>query len=189
MRVLTLKSVLLGLGASLMSLTSVGCNESVDTNQQRRYDNEQSFAEFASKSDYEAKTLPGLFGKDAIVYMKWLERPNPSGTQASPGQTTYVRMNYRGSELVSWLKDGSGLFSENYNESRPSPMRVSEQILGMRIALQHMQVGDKVSVAIPWYLAYGSTGKTSGYSIIIPPYLAMHFEVSLLEIVGEESNE
>lgn len=189
MKALTFKSALLWLGALFVSFASVGCNETIDTDQQRRYDNEQAFAKFASKSDYEAKTLPGLFGKDAIVYMKWLERPNLDGKQVSPSHTAYVRINYRGSELVSWLKDGSGLFNENYNESRPNPMRVSDQILGMRIALQHMQVGDKVSVAIPWYLAYGSTGKTSGYRTIIPPYLAMHFEVSLIEIVGEESNE
>ena len=49
---------------------------------------------------------------------------------------------------------------------------------GFSTALQHMKVGDKWEVWMPWRLAYGVTGKGN-----IPGYTTLVFEIELVEIV------
>ena len=54
----------------------------------------------------------------------------------------------------------------------------SDLIDGFSTALQHMEVGDKWEVWIPWQLGYGAVGRgdIKGYSTLV-------FEIELLEIV------
>ncbi len=166
---------------ALVGLTLVSCTENVDVSQQRRYDSEQAFAPFATNAAYQKVTVPGFVGNDAFVYMQWLE--HGSGT-ASPAMTDYVRVHYRGYLLTSWAKDNTqGLFESNFDQEVVSPRLVSGTIPGFAAALQNMKVGDRVSVVIPWYLAYGSAAQGS-----IPSYSALRFELRLLAIDGNTTN-
>ena len=67
--------------------------------------------------------------------------------------------------------------TENRNNI-PSTFTVSGLIDGYRTALQHMQVGDKWEIWIPWNLGYGASGSSN-----IPGYTALVFEVELVSIV------
>ena len=49
---------------------------------------------------------------------------------------------------------------------------------GFSTALQHMQVGDKWEIWIPWELAYGANGRNP-----IPGHTMLVFEVELVDIV------
>lgn len=161
------------------------CTESIDTAQQRRYDNEQAFTTFANNSTYERRSTPGLVGADAFVYMQWLER---GAATVTAKQTDYVRVQYSGYLLTAWINNGGGLF-ESADLNVVKPRRVSEFIPGFSTALQNMVVGDKVSVIIPWYLAYGNSEANSGSQVTIPSYSALRFELTLLSNEGDTSDE
>ena len=54
-------------------------------------------------------------------------------------------------------------------------LAVSGLVDGFATALQHMHIGDKWEVYIPWTLAYGETGSKS-----IPGFSVLKFEITLL---------
>ena len=54
-------------------------------------------------------------------------------------------------------------------------LAVSGLVDGFATALQHMHIGDKWEVYIPWTLAYGKTGSKS-----IPGFSVLKFEITLL---------
>lgn len=164
-----------------LALLAVGtsCSETVDTSLLRREESEKAFASYSGDANYSKQTLGGFSGKDAFVYMQWLERG--AETAPSPRATDYVRINYRGYLLSSWAKDSnSGLFQSNFDKTMPDAMQVSNMIPGFALALQKMKVGDRVSVLIPWYLAYGAVAQLS-----IPAYSALRFEIKLTEVLGD----
>lgn len=162
------------------SLILASCSESIDGEEQRRYNNEQAFKTFVSNSSYKAVTSPGYYGQSSVVYIQWLEQ----GTGERPKATDYVRINYSGHLLTSWAEDGSGLFDANTSPNPKATSRVSGYIPGVRIALENMKVGDHVNVIIPWYLAYGARG-----TALIPSYSALHFDLKLHSIAGDYSDE
>lgn len=67
------------------------------------------------------------------------------------------------------------------NSSSPTSFNVIE---GWGIALQHMKVGDKWLVYLPWTLAYGTTGNSGG-SVTIPGCSTLVFEIELINIVSQ----
>lgn len=162
------------------SLLLGSCSESIDGVEQRRYNNEQAFKTFATNSNYKAVTSPGYYGKSSIIYMQWLEQ----GSGETPKATDYVRINYTGHLLTSWVQDGSGMFDSQNSSNPKAKLRVSGYIPGMRIALENMKVGDHVNVIIPWYLAYGADNNG-----VIPSYSALHFDLKLHSIAGDYSDE
>jgi peptidylprolyl isomerase/FKBP-type peptidyl-prolyl cis-trans isomerase FklB len=54
----------------------------------------------------------------------------------------------------------------------------NELIDGFSTALQHMEVGDKWEVWIPWQLGYGAIGQRE-----IKAYSTLVFEIELVDIV------
>lgn len=163
--ILTTASLLLG-----------SCSESIDGVEERRYNNEQAFKTFATNSNYKAVTSPGYYGQSSIIYVQWLER----GSGATPKATDYVRINYTGHLLTSWVQDGSGTFDSDNSTNPKVRQRVSGYIPGMRIALENMKEGDHVNVIIPWYLGYGADNTAR-----IPSYSALHFDLKLRSIAGD----
>ena len=53
----------------------------------------------------------------------------------------------------------------------------AKMIAGLKEGLQQLQVGDKATLFIPFYLAYGETGNS-----FIPPKSNLIFEVEILEL-------
>ena len=164
---------ILGL-ASLFALSS--CNDTIDTQQQRREDNEKAFRSFQGKSGYSRVSIPGIYG-DNYIYMNDVTRG--TGT-VKPIATDNVRRQYTGYLTTDWVKDGNVAESFDSNASKTviDPSKVSGDIIGMAIALQNMVVGDDVEVVIPWYLGYGAASISS-----IPSYSSLFFKVKLVEII------
>lgn len=161
----TLALALLGIGM----MTS--CSETIDLDLEARVQNEQTFATYASKSEFQKVSLPGDHA-DRYVYMQWLERA--SDRTQRPLATSYVRMKYTGRLLRSnRIIDQADAASVRLLRQ----MKLDEQISGMSIALQNMALGDKARVVIPWYLAYGEAHRGN-----IPAYSALSFDIELLEI-------
>lgn len=164
---------ILGL-ASLFAFSS--CNDTIDTQQQRREDNEKAFRSFQGKSGYSRVSIPGIYG-DNYIYMKYVTRG--TGT-VKPIATDNVRRQYTGYLTTDWVKDGDAAesFDSNTTKTVIDPSKVSGDIIGMAIALQNMVVGDDVEVVIPWYLGYGAASISS-----IPSYSSLFFKVKLVEII------
>src|SRR5574344_726957 len=99
----------------------------------------------------------------------------------SPIYSDSVQVNYRGYLLksTSYLSsDDSELgyeFDESYSgkysleTARPSSFYVGGLVDGFPTALQHMHVGDRWKIYIPYQLGYGTSGSTSipGYSVLV----------------------
>lgn len=165
-----------GVVLTLGLLVLASCSETIDTEKQRRSDNEKAFNAYNNDKDYEQVTLPGNFG-DRYVYMKWEHKAEDRTKK--PKATDYIRMRYTGKLLTS-----KAIFekvdAENINTLKSS--RVSSYIAGMSIALQNMALGDKATIAIPWFLAYGADNTR-----VIPSYSALIFDVELVDISAEEN--
>ncbi len=95
------------------------------------------------------------------------------GDGATPGPNDRVQVHYRGTFI-----DGE-TFDSSYDRGQPAVFGVSEVIAGWTEALQLMQVGGKLELAIPSDLAYGSQAPPQ-----IGPNRVLIFEVELLGIEG-----
>lgn len=118
------------------------------------------------------------------ILVKVLREGTGSGC---PLFTDTVRIHYRGQILASTTHVDSrdselGLVFEKswatdtFDEgiSVPAKMGVASVIDGLSTAIQHMHIGDRWQVYIPYQLAYGSQKKTS-----IPAYSTLVFDVAL----------
>ena len=101
-----------------------------------------------------------------------------AGTGATPKATDTVVAHYAGT-----LIDGTE-FDSSYKRGNPATFGVSNLIPGWVEALQIMPVGSKWELYIPGDLAYGPRGNQG-----IPPSATLIFELELLDIVAEESDE
>lgn len=115
------------------------------------------------------------------IYIKVLEQG--SGT-TSPLYTDSVRVSYRGRLIPSASYPQGFVFDETYegNFSLKTTGVVDNQLSnfcdGFATALQHMHIGDRWCVYIPYQLGYG----TSDYATV-PAYSVMIFDVVLLDFV------
>jgi FKBP-type peptidyl-prolyl cis-trans isomerase len=95
------------------------------------------------------------------------------GTGLSPTTGSQVVVHYEG-----YLLDGTK-FDSSLDRGTPFVFRVGtgRVIPGWDEALAGMKPGEKRTLIIPWWLAYGAAGKDS-----IPPKATLRFEVELLEV-------
>ena len=127
---------------------------------------------------------PQLSEADAAILRERYQtaRVNPSGlryivrapgTGRTPGIGNEVAVHYDG-----YLLDGTK-FDSSRDRGSPYVFRVGSGsvIAGWDEALAAMQPGEKRTLIIPWWLAYGTAGKGP-----IPPKTTLVFEVELLEI-------
>lgn len=99
------------------------------------------------------------------------------GTGATPGPNDVVRVHYKGTTI-----DGAK-FDSSYDRGEPARFRVSNVIKGWVEGLQLMQEGSKYMLYIPCELAYGERGAGS----IIKPFETLIFEVELLEVIKDQT--
>ena len=153
----------LALGVTaLVALPS--CNDTIDTQQQRRENNETVFRSFKGREGYSQVSIPGIYGSNFV----------------KPAATDNVRCQYTGYLTTEWTENSAQArpFDSNANQTLITPARVNTYIVGFAIALQNMVEGDDVDVVIPWYLAYGGQGVGA-----IPSYSSLYFKLKLVEIV------
>ena len=102
-----------------------------------------------------------------------------------PFSTDSARVNYVGRLMPSasyvngYVFDHSGLYATddyvfNPDLSTPARLLVSSTVDGFATAVQHMRIGDRWKVFIPWQLGYGATEKNS-----IPAYSTLVFDLQL----------
>jgi FKBP-type peptidyl-prolyl cis-trans isomerase FklB len=96
-----------------------------------------------------------------------------AGSGDKPGPQSNVTVHYHGT-----LIDGT-VFDSSIERGQPASFGVNQVIKGWTEALQLMPKGAKYRLYIPQDLAYGATPHPGGP---IEPYMALIFDVELLEI-------
>ena len=96
------------------------------------------------------------------------------GTGRRPGPADKVKCHYEGT-FVSGEK-----FDSSYDRNQPAVFGVNQVIAGWTEALQLMSEGSEWELYIPYNLGYGEAGAQGA----IPPYAALIFKVSLIEVLG-----
>lgn len=161
-------------------------------------DNEAIFKNITNNSEY--KKIES-FSKAGHIMYKVLEEGVES--DVNPLFNSRVNVNYTGwFKRYDWNKgdeypddNGNSLKNKfvfdttldtNSDEEKhkPRPFNVNEVIDGFTTALQHMTVGDKWEIWIPWNMGYGG-GSTYNPRIAgdIPEYTTLVFEIELVEII------
>ena len=172
-----------------LSAFFVSCEKTVTFDDTRKLDNETQFAKISASADY--SKIESQSGNGYIMYKKIKE----GKTGVKPYFTDVVKVLYTGWYKEFWTKgdtftgdDGNTFYNKAIFDSTanrndvPSIFQINDSQRpladGFATALQHMEVGDKWEIWIPWNLAYGATGNGTikGYSTLV-------FEVELLEIV------
>ncbi len=123
-------------------------------------------------------------GDAAVIAQKWPSAVvSPSGlrhvqhrpgTGSPPATGALVVAHYHGT-----LLDGTK-FDSSYDRGVPYSFRVGagEVIKGWDEAFAQMTKGEKRTLIVPWWLAYGAEGRPPR----IPPRATLIFEVELVEI-------
>ena len=115
------------------------------------------------------------------IYVKVI---NSSEETERPTYTDSVRCGYQGRIIPAtsfpkgYVFDGTVYGTYSIQTNATSRMKLSNLILGMQTALQHMHRGDYWRVYIPSTLGYGSQDMTSSG---IPPYSTLIFDLTLVD--------
>jgi FKBP-type peptidyl-prolyl cis-trans isomerase len=98
----------------------------------------------------------------------------PGTGEAKPRRGQQVTVQYEG----RLLRDGTK-FDSSYDRNKPLIFQVGvgKVILGWDETLVEMKRGEKRTVIIPWWLAYGAKGRPP----LIPPKASLVFEIELLD--------
>jgi FKBP-type peptidyl-prolyl cis-trans isomerase len=98
----------------------------------------------------------------------------PGTGDATPRRGQEVTVQYEG----RLLRDGTK-FDSSYARGKPFTFQVGvgQVITGWDAAILEMKKGEKRTVIIPWWLAYGADGRPP----VIPPKTSLVFDIELLD--------
>lgn len=159
------------------------CDKTETFDDKWKLDNEAQFTATAANTTY--TKINSQSGNGFILY-----KEIKSGEGATPYFTDNVKVLYTGWYKNTWTKedtytDEKGntiynkvIFDTTNNNNIARTFAVNGVVDGFSTALQHMQVGDKWEVWIPWKLGYGEAGNSS-----IKGYTTLVFEIELVAIV------
>ncbi len=126
-------------------------------------------------STEEAAALAEKFGNatERPSGLRFIVR-TPGTGEATPQRGQEVTVNYEG----RLLRDGRK-FDSSYDRHTPFTYRcgVDRLIVGWDAVIAEMKKGEKRTVIIPWWLAYGASGRPP----VIPPKASLVFELELLD--------
>ena len=122
----------------------------------------------------ENKKKEGVITTESGLQYKILEK----GTGEIPADTSFVKVNYRGTLIDGTEFDSSYKRKDKNGKSQPATFRADRVIKGWTEALTMMPVGSKWEIYLPYDLAYGS--RASGPHI--KPFSTLIFEVELVGI-------
>jgi FKBP-type peptidyl-prolyl cis-trans isomerase FklB len=97
-----------------------------------------------------------------------------------PNDTSTIKFHYKGT-----LINGE-VFESSYDQGQPIEVPVNRLIQGWQDALRIMPVGSKWKLFIPQELGYGANVRPGGK---IEPYMALIFEMELLEIIEPKTEK
>ncbi len=170
------------------------CEETVTFDDLHKTENEAAFTAIAGNNEYtkiESQSKAGF-----IMYKELVD-----GDGARPLFNDQVKVRYTGWYKIDWTKEDTytdeegkliknkkifdtTAIADDVNIARTLKVATSINpydggiIDGFSTALQHMEVGDKWEVWIPWQLGYGSSASGT-----IPAYTTLVFEIELVSIV------
>ena len=129
---------------------------------------------------YSKDASSGLAPEDYVV-IREITKGKDSG---SPLFTDTVSIHYRGRLLPSTTYTEGYVFDSSWEGDYDLPamkpfssLAVSQYVDGMATALQHMKIGDRWEIYIPYQLGYGSSGTMTS---TIPPYSMLIFVFTLV---------
>lgn len=186
-------SLMLFLTVLLLPLGLASCSESDDTVEEFPNWQERNEAYFSgiyeqalTNADGNWKVIRKYSLEDSIpadyydyIAVEVLKEGTGSGC---PMFTDSVRVNYRGRLIPSTSYIDGYVFDESYEgeynpaTAKPRTMYVGSNIDGFSTALQHMHIGDRWRVYIPYQLGYGVSGSGA-----IPGYSTLIFDIELIE--------
>ena len=185
---------LLTLSFILSMFIFASCEKTETFDDTRKIDNETQFAKVTAKvGEYaEYKKIESKTGAGHIMYKVIKE----GDSDIRPLFNDEVKVLYTGWYKRFWTKedeftgdDGNPfknkvIFDSTENRGNvPSKFAVNGTVDGFSTALQHMNVGDKWEIWMPWNLGYGAYDNTNSG---IPGYTTLVFEVELKEVVGRK---
>ncbi len=127
-------------------------------------------------STYYSLLQPSWYKGSGVLIHYFNDRTLTQGN-LTPLANSKVKVKYKGE-----LYDGAG-FDSSYTEvdSCRTFTLGSDLIMGWRIALNDMHVGDSADIIIPWMQAYGASGNSG-----ISPYSNLKFSIKLVDIESYE---
>ncbi|WP_298647066.1 FKBP-type peptidyl-prolyl cis-trans isomerase [uncultured Proteiniphilum sp.] len=161
------------------------CDKTETFDDKWKLDNEAQFNTIANDPAYEKIESAS---KQGFIMYTVIE----SGNGATPFFNETVKVRYTGwfkrdwSRLEDTYKDDQGntiynkVVFDSTERNTFLTLKVNQFVDGFSTALQHMQVGDKWEIWIPWKLGYGATKQGN-----IEAYTTLVFEVELVGIVKE----
>lgn len=135
--------------------------------------NEQAEMLDENGQKYYSKIVPAWDLNSEILMHYFNDRTETEGN-LSPMLTSRCAISYKG-----WNSQGVAFDSSYTATSRVSYFRPKDTITGWWIALENMRVGDSCRVVLPYNVAYGSSGTTSG---AIGPFETLIFDIKLVDI-------
>lgn len=125
---------------------------------------------------YYTPVVPSWYQGSGVLMHYFNDRALTQGN-LRPLANSSVKVKYKGE-----LYNGAG-FDSSYTEvdSCRTFTLGPDLIMGWRIALADMHVGDSAAVVIPWAQAYGMTGNSG-----IQPFSDLLFQIKLVDIVTYE---
>ena len=171
---------------TLSALVFASCSKDDETDTIWKESNEAAFAKTAASSGYNVIESESKMG--SIAY-----RVIESGEGETPLFTDKVKVLYTGwYKRVDWNKgdtytneDGIKITNKVIFDSTadradtPQVFEVYSVVDGFSTALQHMKVGDKWEVWMPWKLGYGEIGSSNR----IPGHTTLVFEIELVDVL------
>jgi FKBP-type peptidyl-prolyl cis-trans isomerase len=126
-------------------------------------------------STEEAAAIDRLFNTAVVLPsgLRHLIRVPGTG-EAKPQRGQEVAVQYEGRLLLNGQK-----FDSSYDRGQPFTFQVGvgQVIAGWDATLLDMKKGEKRTVIIPWWLAYGASGRPP----VIPPKASLVFDIELLD--------
>lgn len=183
-----MKKQLLFIIALLAMVFVTSCDDDNDKSydEQWKINNEAQFAKITQDPEYKR-----INSQSTVGYIMYKELV--SGDGETPKFTDRVKLLYTGWYKYDWnkpdvYKDDKGqtitnkvvFDTTNSGNGIPRTSTVRGFVDGFSTALQHMQVGDKWEIWIPWNLGYGASSTNS-----IPGYTTLVFEIELVDILTD----
>ena len=179
-----MKSTLKGLFLSFSLILSLGLLTACDQNapdeakSEYRVKNEKYVEDISADAAY--RKLAFDFSPYAVYY-KVIQGLSEGAKAQRPLQNSQVEYKYT-LKLISGEVLETDEIVKSWIYRQEGNQRPESMIRGMQLALQHMSVGEKWEVVIPWQLGYGAYTYGGSSSSSIPAFSTLIFEVSLLSI-------
>lgn len=125
---------------------------------------------------YFTELSPDWYKNSGVLIHYFNDRSKTEGN-LSPMSTSRVSVKYKGSLYNDVVFDSTA--TDTADSVRT--FTLSETIVGWKIALSDMRVGDSCEIILPYTVGYGANGSTS-----ISPYSALKFGIKLTDIPAYE---